>query len=64
VASVARGTDLFWLHGARTPELQGLLDRLLQVYKERPVTLIKMVYARAKESLRAFAEAFRVREDR
>jgi hypothetical protein len=64
VANAGAGADTLWRHGARTPELEGLVGRLLQVYKERPVTLIKMVYAKAGARLRAFAEAFRVREDR
>lgn len=64
VALVPQGAEQLWRHGARTPELERLVSHLLQVYKERPVTLIKMVYARTGARLRAFAEAFRVREDR
>jgi hypothetical protein len=62
VTSVGQGPDQRWRHGARTSELEGLVGRLLQVYRERPVTLIKMVYAGAGARLRAFADAFRVRE--
>jgi hypothetical protein len=62
VGGVASGSELHWRHGARTPELEGEVARLLQVYRERPVTLIKMVYAKAGAQLRALAEAFRVRE--
>jgi hypothetical protein len=50
-------------YGAGTPELETMVDRLLQVYKERPVTMIKMVYERAKDPLWAFAEAFRIRKE-
>jgi hypothetical protein len=56
------GGELLWRHGARTPELEGRVAQLLHVYRERPVTLIKMVYDKAGARLRAFAEAFRVRE--
>lgn len=57
-----RGANLSCRHGAGTPELVEMVDRLLQVYKERPVTMIKMVYARARDPLRAFADAFRIRK--
>jgi hypothetical protein len=43
--------------------LQELVDRLLQLYRERPVTMIKMVYERAKDPLRKFADAFRLRKE-
>jgi hypothetical protein len=46
-----------------TPELGTALRQLLQFYQERPVTLIKLTYARANERLKAFAEAFRLRKE-
>jgi hypothetical protein len=58
-----RGPDLVSRHGARTPELQTLVGRLLQLYRERPVTMIKLVYERAKDPLRRFADAFRLRKE-
>jgi len=48
--------------GLNTAELEIMVLRLLQMYKERPVTMIKMVYARAQDPLRAFADAFRIRK--
>ncbi|HET6572915.1 MAG TPA: hypothetical protein VFG68_04880 [Fimbriiglobus sp.] len=57
------GTELVARHGARTPELQALVGRLLQLYRERPVTMIKLVYERAKDPLRKFADAFRLRKE-
>ena len=53
---------MFARHGP-VPALADLVVRLLQLYKERPVTLIKMVYARAKDPLRTFADAFRLRKE-
>lgn len=47
----------------RTPELADGLKRLLRFYQERPVTLIKMIYARSTDRLRAFADAFRLRAE-
>ena len=63
LTSFQRGTELIARHGARTPELQVLVGRLLQLYRERPVTMIKMVYERAKDPLRKFADAFRLRKE-
>jgi DNA-binding MarR family transcriptional regulator len=50
-------------YAPRTPEIGQLLERLLQFYKERPVTLIRLVYARANDKLKAFAESFRLRKE-
>jgi hypothetical protein len=51
-------------HGARDPDLAARLGRLLQLYRERPVTMIRLVYDRAKDPLRSFADAFRLRKDK
>lgn len=40
-----------------------MVARLLQIYRQRPVSMIKLVYKRAKDSLRAFADAFRFRKE-
>jgi len=45
------------------PETESLLKQLLQLYRERPVTLIKTVYARDRKDLKAFADAFRLRKE-
>ena len=58
-----RGAGLSCRYGVRTPELESMVGRLLQMYRERPVTMIKMVYERAKDPLRAFADAFRIRKE-
>jgi hypothetical protein len=57
------GTGQLARHGPKTPELEDMVNRLLQLYKERPVTLIKLVYARASDPLRAFADSFRLRKE-
>ena len=44
------------------PDRWSLMSRLLALYNERPVTLIKWAYARAQDPLRAFADAFRIRK--
>jgi len=50
-------------HGPHTPELAAQLGRLLDLYRERPVSMIKLIYAQAASPLRAFAEAFQIRKD-
>jgi DNA-binding MarR family transcriptional regulator len=54
---------LFCRYGPATPELAEKVERLLQVYRERPVTMIKLVYARSKDMLKTFAEAFRLKRE-
>ncbi len=63
LALETRGDLLLARRGARTPGLEAQVDRLLQLYRERPVTMIKLVYARANERLRAFADAFKIRKE-
>jgi DNA-binding transcriptional ArsR family regulator len=58
-----RGGEVVCRHGARTPELQALVARLLQLYRERPVTMIRMVYSRSDPALRSFSDAFRLRKE-
>jgi hypothetical protein len=53
-------------HGYRynpeNPELDGLVRALTRVYNERPVTLVRMIYAPADEKIRSFADAFRIKK--
>jgi hypothetical protein len=63
VATAARGADVVGRHGPASPELGELIGRVLQQYRERPVSMIKYVYARAKDPLRNFADAFRFRKE-
>jgi hypothetical protein len=52
-----------YLHGASTPELEAMVCRLLKIYKERPVTMIRKVYEQARDPHRSFADAFRIRKE-
>jgi DNA-binding Lrp family transcriptional regulator len=63
VTRVGREAEPSWRHGAATQELGARVDRLLRLYSERPVTLIKLVYAQGGNPLRAFADAFRIRKE-
>jgi predicted ArsR family transcriptional regulator len=42
--TTTQGVGLSCRYGAGTPELENIVGRLLQMYRERPVTMIKMVY--------------------
>jgi hypothetical protein len=50
-------------HGPHTPDLAAQLGRLLDLYRERPVSMIKLIYAQAASPLRAFAQAFQIRKE-
>ena len=63
LVTTARGAGLACRYGVGSPELEHMVGQLLQMYKERPVTMIKMVYKRAKDPLRDFSDAFRIRKE-
>jgi hypothetical protein len=44
------------------PELVQHVRTLAQAYEERPVTLIRMIYALRDSKIRTFADAFRLRK--
>lgn len=47
-------------YAPKAAELAGAVDRVVQLDKERPVTLINLIYAASKGSVQAFADAFRL----
>lgn len=59
-----RDAELFCRHGPANAELTERVESLLQVYRERPVTMIKLVYAAARDPLRTFADAFRLKKEK
>lgn len=59
LSSAVCDQEVRWGYAPRTPELDDGVRRLLQCYRERPVTMIRMVYAKAHEVLRTLADAFR-----
>jgi hypothetical protein len=63
LATTARGAALACRYGVATPGLEAMVGDLLRMYKERPVSMIKMVYSRAKDPLRDFSDAFRIRKE-
>lgn len=43
-------------------ELDSAVTALTRVYNERPVTLVRMIYAPKDEKIRSFADAFRLKK--
>jgi hypothetical protein len=56
------GEDRKFRYLAGTPELAGHVRMLAQAYEERPVTLIRVIYAMRDSKIRTFADAFRLRK--
>jgi hypothetical protein len=52
----------FWKYGPATPDLENKVRRLLEIYGQRPVSMIRLVYQRPASALRVFSDAFRLRK--
>jgi RIO-like serine/threonine protein kinase len=48
---------------AATQPDQATVDELSALYHQRPVTLVKLVYAQPPNPVKSFADAFRLRDD-
>jgi hypothetical protein len=46
-----------------SPELQQFVVTLEKAYRERPVTLVRLIYALRDSKIRSFADAFKLRKD-
>ena len=51
-----------YVYRPASPDLDGLVRALTKVYNERPVTLVRMIYAPRDEKIRSFADAFRIKK--
>jgi hypothetical protein len=47
-----------------SPEIDPVIRRLAEVYRQRPNRVIDLIYSRPNEALRAFADAFKIKKDR
>lgn len=63
VGSDASGTEIYRYDPA-SPALRGAVDGLARAYVDRRVTVIAMIYAPPTDTLRSFADAFRLRKDK
>jgi len=58
---IAVGPDKRVQYRPANETLRGYVDMLAQAYKERPVTLIRMIYALRDLKIQSFADAFKLR---
>jgi DNA-binding IclR family transcriptional regulator len=61
--AVASGDPPRYRYQPRTPELADLVERLAEMDRTQPVTLINMIYAQPKD-VQAFADAFKLRKEK
>lgn len=61
--SVNQGEDLSYRYQPTTDELDHVIKLLAMTYKERRVKVTSFIYASPLDSIRSFAEAFRLRKD-
>ena len=58
---LAQGPDKRLQYHPASDELGGYVRTLAQAYSERPVTLIRVIYALRDSKIRSFADAFKLR---
>jgi hypothetical protein len=59
---LAQGADKRVQYQPTSEELDGYVRTLAQAYTERPVTLIRVIYALRDSKIRSFADAFKLRK--
>jgi hypothetical protein len=59
---LARLGDDTYEYRPESVELDELVRALTRVYNERPVTLVRTIYALRDETIRSFADAFRIKK--
>ena len=59
---IAQGADKRVQFHPASDELDGYVRTLAQAYSERPVTLIRVIYALRDSKIRSFADAFKLRK--
>ena len=59
---VMAGVDQAYQYRPASGALKGHVEMLAKAYEERPVTLIRIIYALRDSKIRSFADAFRVRK--
>jgi len=50
-----------WRYQPASPDLDSHVRTLARLYNERPVTLIRMIYALRDTKIKTFADAFKIR---
>jgi hypothetical protein len=52
-----------WRYQAASAELDRLVGELAQIYRDRRVTVITLIYSKPHQQVQAFANAFKLRKD-
>lgn len=60
---VQAGPGGLFQYDGRLADMDALVRTLAQAYNERPVTLIRIIYALRDHKIRSFAEAFKFQRD-
>ena len=62
LSRIRRDDKYYWKYGAASADLEAKVRRLLELYGQRPVSMIRLVYQRPASALRVFSDAFRLRK--
>jgi hypothetical protein len=62
--AAAEPPEARYRYGPRTSELGDLVARLADVYRERRVSVITLIYSKPVDKVRTFADAFKLRKDK
>jgi hypothetical protein len=62
--TATEGPDPAYRYQPATEGLAQLADQLAQVYEERRVTVISLIYSKPHANVQAFADAFRLRKEK
>ena len=53
-----------WAYNAASPEQDQAVTELAGTYRNRPVSVISLIYSRPAEKIKTFADAFRLRQEK
>lgn len=59
----AQLSDGNYRYSGREPSLDATAEGVIQLYNERPVTLVRLLYERPPTAVDTFADAFKLRHD-
>ncbi len=60
----AEGSERLFVYRPESEEAVRLVDELANLYRERRVAVITLVYSKPIEKIRSFADSFRLRKDK
>ena len=57
------GEPPLYRYAPAKPEVDSAVEILSQIYKQRRVSLIQLIYSKPKDAVRAFSDSFRLKKD-